>query len=133
MFGVRFAYLKERVNEESFLDVIFVVVWVGAAVGILEAIFVFGFIRAGVFFVGEQVAIIVELRAAVDIFEAIFVFGVFGAPIEGSEDVVIIWVKVLSGEGHAGEDPKVRGAEAVVKADAKTNRDPELASADLDT
>src|SRR6185369_8768132 len=73
-----------------------VVVGVGAAVGVLEAVLVFRFVGALVERVGDAVVIVVWVGAAVGVLEAILVLGLARAAIEPIDDAVAIGVEIWS-------------------------------------
>jgi hypothetical protein len=71
-------------------DAILIVVGVGAAVRILEAVFVLGIVRAEVIDVEDAVLIVVYVGTAVLVLETVEVLGIVGALVLVVEDAVAI-------------------------------------------
>ena len=71
-----------------------VVVRVGAAVVVLEAVEVLGLVRAVVAGVDDAVAVVVRIGAAVLVLEAVAILGLVGAAVLGVGDAVAVVVRV---------------------------------------
>src|SRR5439155_142124 len=109
-----------------------VVVDLGAAVVVLEAVLVLGLVGAFVELVGDAVLIVVEIGAAVLVVEAVAILGLRRAQIAGVGDAVAVGVEAAGGDralafgrrpAHAAEDAEVivtqrRGEDAGAGADA---------------
>src|SRR5262249_49934269 len=67
-------------------DPVVIVIGIGAAVGVFEAVLVLGIVRALVLFVGDAVVIVVGIGATVGVFEAVAILRLVGAFIVGVED-----------------------------------------------
>ena len=75
-------------------DAVLVVVRVGAAVGVLEAVLVLGLVGAPVVGVEDAVLVVVGLGAAVAVLEVVLVLGVVGAGVVSAQDPVLVRVQV---------------------------------------
>src|SRR5437868_2956054 len=99
-------------------DVVVVVVRIGAAVVVLEAVEVFRLVGALVVVVGDVVVVVVGIGVAVVVLEAVFVFRLIGALVVDVGDVVVIVVAVVGREGDAEDEAHQRRADVLDDAGA---------------
>ena len=99
-------------------DLVAVVVLVGAAVVVLEAVLVLGLVRALVPAVRDQVAVIVRLGATVVVLEAVLVLGLGGALVLVVHDPVAVRVLVIWRPAQARQEPELGAADGLDQAEA---------------
>src|SRR6185369_10894158 len=94
-------------------NAVLVVVELGAAVGVFEAVLILGLARALIELVGNRVEVVVVVGTAVAVFVTVFVLGLGRALIGGAFDAVAVAVLAFGHVQHAQERANLGHADAL--------------------